>query len=85
MGASPALQDRISDHPLKIALVVYAVICIPVYLWLHGPVGTAGTVDNSVAIGGLLMGSLLFVPIIRSKLVRTYGGGQAARLGFIEE
>ncbi|MFB6124014.1 MAG: hypothetical protein ABEJ78_11225 [Haloferacaceae archaeon] len=64
---------------------MYAAICIPVYPWLQGPVGNAGTIDVSVALGGLLMGALLFVPIIRSKLVRTYGGGQAARLGFVEE
>ena len=84
MGAIPALKDELSDRPLAAALVVYGLASIPAYLLVIGQVGTAGTVDASPVIGGLLMGSLLFVPALTIRFKRQYGGGQAKRLGFIE-
>lgn len=84
MGAIPALKDQLSDRPLAAALVVYGLACVPAYLLLIGQVGNAGTIDASPVIGGLLMGSLLFVPALTIRFKRQYGGGQAERLGFVE-
>lgn len=53
-------------NPLVVATVVYAIVCVPAYLWLEGPVGGAGTVDGSVAAIGLALGSIMFVPIIKA-------------------
>ena len=66
----------ITAHPLPAAVVLYAILCIPTYLWLEGPVGTAGTVDASVVIAGLVLGSILFVPIIKTVLTNWLGAGR---------
>ena len=54
------------------ATAVYAVVCVPAYFLLEGPVGTAGTVDGSVVVGGLVLGSILIVPMIKAVL-RNWG------------
>lgn len=53
-------------NPLIVATVAYAIVCVPAYLWLEGPVGGAGTVDGSVAAIGLALGAIMFVPIIKA-------------------
>lgn len=73
MGYSNHSHDRndsnwITQHPLLAAIVIYALLCIPSYFWLQGPVGTVGRVPVSVAIGGLVLGSVLIVPVIMSLL-----------------
>jgi hypothetical protein len=74
MGETNYAQGRdggsewITAHPLAAAVIVYALVSIPVYLWLEGSVGTAGTVDASIAVAGLALGSILFVPIIKAVL-----------------
>jgi hypothetical protein len=66
----------ITAHPLPAAVVLYAIVCVPTYLWLEGPVGTAGTVDASVVVAGLVLGSILFVPIIKTALTNKLGAGR---------
>lgn len=58
----------VAQHPLLVAVVIYALLCIPSYFWLQGPVETVGRVPVSVAIGGLVLGSILIVPVIVSLL-----------------
>ncbi|UPV76742.1 hypothetical protein M0R89_21345 (plasmid) [Halorussus limi] len=82
MGQTNQAHDRdggsewITEHSLAAALIVYAVLSIPVYIWLEGPVGIAGTVDASLVVAGLVLGSILFVPIIKSVLVNTFGASR---------
>ncbi|MFB6156445.1 MAG: hypothetical protein ABEJ34_01205 [Haloferacaceae archaeon] len=90
MGIIPeSITDRLSDRPLAAALVVYAAVCVPAYLFLVSSSflgidhSIAGKMDPSVAIGGLLMGSLMFVPALTIQFKQQYGGGQAERLGFV--
>jgi hypothetical protein len=91
MGIVPEpITDRLSNNPLPAALVVYAVVCVPAYLFLVSPSflgadhSMAGTMDGSVVIGALIMGSLMFVPALHIRFKQQYGGGQADRLGFVE-
>jgi hypothetical protein len=58
----------ITQHTLLAAVIIYALLCIPSYFWLQGPVGTVGHMPVSVAIGGLVLGSILIVPVIMSLL-----------------
>lgn len=58
----------ITQHSLLVSVVIYALLCIPSYFWLQGPVGTVGHMPVSVAIGGLVLGSILIVPVIMSLL-----------------
>jgi hypothetical protein len=58
----------VTRHPLLSAVVIYAILCIPSYFWLQGPVANVGRVPVSVAIGGLVLGSILIVPVIMSFL-----------------
>lgn len=60
-------------NPLTTAIVIYAIICVPAYLWLQGPVGTAGMVGPGVVSIGLALGSILLVPIIKAGLERRFG------------
>ena len=82
MGQTNQAHDRdggfewITEHSLAAAAIVYALLCIPAYIWLEGPVGTAGTVDASVAVAGLILGSILFVPIIKSVLTNKIGASR---------
>lgn len=55
-----------------LAIAVYVVACVPAYLWLQGPVGAAGTVDGSVTVAALALGSLLFVPVVKSVVERRF-------------
>lgn len=80
MAPDSEVQNRLAEHPTLASIVIYAAICVPAYLWLEGPVGTAGTVDGSVAVAGLVLGSLLVVPIIRS-VIRNRFGGTGVRIG----
>ncbi|MFC4451265.1 hypothetical protein [Halorussus aquaticus] len=78
MGQTNQAHDRdggsewITEHALTAALIVYVVLSIPVYLWLEGPVGIAGTVDASLVVAGLILGSILFVPVIKSVLTSKF-------------
>jgi hypothetical protein len=74
MGQTNQAHDRdggsqwITEHPLAAAVVVYALASVPLYFWLEGPVGTAGTVDGSVVVAGLVLGAIMLVPIIKAGL-----------------
>jgi hypothetical protein len=63
-----SVSNWITQHILLTAVIIYALLCIPSYFWLQGPVGTVGHVPVSVAIGGLGLGSILIVPVIVSLL-----------------
>jgi hypothetical protein len=58
----------LDGHILGVATVIYIIIAIPAYFLLEGRVGTAGTVDSSVVIAGLALGSIMFVPAIMAIL-----------------
>ena len=90
MGIIPeSITGRLSDRPLAAAIVVYALVCVPAYLVLVSPSflgadhAMAGTMDGSVVLGALIMGSLMFVPALTIRFKQQYGGGQAERLGFV--
>jgi hypothetical protein len=82
MGQTNQAHDRdggsewITEHSLAAALIVYTVLSVPVYFWLEGPVGIAGTVDASLVIAGLVLGTILFVPIIKSVLTNKFGASR---------
>ncbi len=90
MGIIPeSITDRLSDRPVAGAIVVYALISVPAYLFLVSPSflganhSRAGTMDGSVVIGALILGTLMFVPALVIRFKQQYGGGQAERLGFV--
>ncbi|WP_227356459.1 hypothetical protein [Haladaptatus salinisoli] len=66
----------VTNHPMGAAIIAYAFLSIPVYFWLEGPVGTAGTVDGSIVIAGLVLGSIMFVPIIKAVLTNRFGASR---------
>ena len=66
---------------LTIAIVVYVAICVPAYFWLQGPVGNAGTVDASVVIAALALGSIMLVPVIKSIVDKRSGQTGRFRMG----
>lgn len=68
MGTNSMNDGVTANHPALVATAVYAALCVPAYFLLEGPVGSAGTVDGSVVIGGLVLGSILIVPIIKAVL-----------------
>ena len=68
MGANSMNNGVTANHPVLVATAVYAALCVPAYFLLEGPVGNAGTVDGSVVIGGLILGAILVVPIIKAVL-----------------
>lgn len=82
MAQTNQAQDRdggsewITEHALVAALIVYAILSVPVYFWLEGPVGIAGTVDASLVVAGLVLGTILFVPIIKSTLIKKFGASR---------
>lgn len=91
MGIVPEpITDKLSDRPTTSAIVVYAAVCVPLYVFFSAPHflgiehSAAGTVGGSVVIGGLLMGALMFVPALHIRFKQQYGGGQARRLGFVD-
>lgn len=61
-----------TNHSLTASALVYLLICVPVYLWLEGPVGGAGTIDGSIVLFGLATGTLLFVPIIKAMVIQRF-------------
>lgn len=65
----------IAEHSLAAAIVVYALLSIPAYFWLQGPVADAGHVPVSVAIGGLMLGTILLVPPIKLFLEDRFASG----------
>ena len=70
-----------SVGPLTIAIIVYVAICVPAYFWLEGPVGIAGTVDGSLVIAALALGSIMFVPVIKSVVEKRSGQTGRFRMG----
>ena len=68
MGTNSMNDGVTANHPVLVATAVYAALCVPAYFLLEGPVGDAGTVDGSVVIGGLVLGAILIVPIIKAVL-----------------
>lgn len=82
MGQTNQAQDPsggsewVTDHPLVAATIVYVLLSIPVYFWLEGPVGTAGTIDGSIAIAGVVLGSIMFVPIIKAVITNRFGASR---------
>ena len=72
MGSNNMNNGVAARHPVLVATAVYALLCIPAYFLLEGPVGNAGTVDGSVVIGGLVLGAIMIVPLIRAAL-ENYG------------
>lgn len=81
MGLSNQTHNRgngsnwITRHSLAAAVIVYALASIPAYFWLQGPVGTAGRVPVSVAVAGLVLGTILIVPPIKSLLENRFASG----------
>lgn len=81
MGYSNQAHNRdngsnwITRHSLAAAIIVYALLSIPTYFWLQGPVGTVGRVPVSVAIGGLVLGTILLVPPLKSFLENRFASG----------
>ena len=91
MGITPeSITEKLSHRPLAAGIIVYALLCVPAYLFLISPSflganhAMAGTMDSSVAIGGLILGSLMFVPALTLRFKRQYGGGQTERRGFAD-
>lgn len=68
MRSSTTNNSVAAEHSVLVATAVYALLCVPAYFLLEGPVGNAGTVDGSVVIGGLVLGAIMIVPLIRSVL-----------------
>lgn len=68
MSSHGTARGGLGSHPLLVAAALYVVIAIPAYFLLEGPVGTAGTVDPSVVVGGLLLGSIMIVPMLKAAL-----------------
>ena len=78
------IREYVTEHQLGLAIAIYVVVSVPVYFWLEGPVGIAGTVDGSVVAVGLALGAIMVVPIFRS-LLRGYAGEtESARLGLTD-
>lgn len=51
-----------------LAVLLYAIFTVPAYLIFVGPVADVGTITPDVAIGGLVIGGILFVPMIHAYL-----------------
>lgn len=86
MGLASTLNESrlsalISRYQLPASVVIYGLVAVVAYGWLEGEVGVAGTVDGSVAAIALVLGSILFVPIIRGLIQQYVGETESARLG----
>jgi hypothetical protein len=57
-----------SSYSLALSVLAYAIVCVPVYFWLEGPVGQVGSIEGSVAAIGLAIGAILFVPIVKASI-----------------
>lgn len=54
----------IDSHVVAVAIAIYVVASIPVYIWMVGTVGDAGSIEGGVVMAALATGSLLFVPML---------------------
>lgn len=60
---------RILDkYVVLVAFAIYGLASLPVYFWIVGTVGDAGTIEGGVVMASLITGSLMFVPAIMSWL-----------------
>jgi len=59
-----AIAWLIDSHTVAVAIAIYIVASIPVYVWMVGTVGDAGTIEGGIVMAALATGSLLFVPTI---------------------
>ena len=60
---------RILDkYVVLVAFAIYGLASLPVYFWIVGSVGDAGTIEGGVVMASLITGSLMFVPAIMSWL-----------------
>lgn len=83
-GTGSPIREFVTEHQLGLAILTYAIVSVPVYFWLEGPVGIEGTVDGSVAAIGLALGAIMVVPIFRSLLRGFAGETESARLGLTD-
>ncbi len=78
----------IDSHVILVAIAIYVVASIPVYFWMVGTIGDAGTIEGGVVIAALVTGSLLFVPTImgwlRKKKFQLGYGRSTGETGGIE-
>lgn len=58
----------LDEHLVLVSVLVYALASVPVYFWIVGTVGDAGTIEGGIVIASLITGSLMFVPAIMSYL-----------------
>jgi threonine/homoserine efflux transporter RhtA len=70
MGLATTRDSFVRQHPLAVAAALYAVLCVPMYFWLKGPVGDAGTVSGSVVVSGLVVASIMFIPVLQAGIRR---------------
>lgn len=76
---SSSILDSVDS--LVVSVVLYAILCVPAYIWLQGPVGDAGTVDGSLVVIALILGSIMFVPVIKSMVDKRTGDTGRFRMG----
>lgn len=74
-------SEWLSNHPLAASTLVYALLCIPVFVWLDGPVGSAGTVDTYTTIIALALGGILLVPVVQSYIVGNFAASRVDNIG----
>ena len=70
MGSPTTRDSFVRRHPSVVATALYAVLCVPMYFWLKGPVGDAGTVSGSVVVSGLVIASIMFIPVLQAGIRR---------------
>lgn len=63
-------RELISENSLKVSMVAYLIAITPLYFWIKGPVGTIGTIQSSVAGIGLLLPSIVVVPLLSGYIKR---------------
>ena len=74
------------SYPLALSIFAYAIACVPMYFWLEGPAGQAGSIEGSVAAIGLAIGAIMFVPVIKAGIEnRTSRLGPHRKGGYEED
>lgn len=63
-------RELISENSLKVSMVVYLIAITPLYFWIKGPIGSIGTIQSSVAGIGLLLPSIVVVPLLSGYIKR---------------
>lgn len=58
----------LDEHMMAISIGIYVLAVVPIYFWLVGTVGVAGSIGGGVVIASLALGSLMFVPAIMAWL-----------------